>query len=132
MVVAVPREPRTASKRAEASPFHVRPERGPLVRSVEVDIEVRILDAAESRHRAPMTGAELPPRLHLQVSERREVLVRQRAGDEIVVGAARAEEPRAGVPKRRRAFHDDVAVGHTHRGRPLELGAPGTVVDDQQ
>ena len=96
MVVAVARGPSTASNRADASPFVMsEPKRRATVGVVEVEREVRVLHAAESRQGEPVPGPEVPPRLHLEVGERREVLVGDAPRHEVVVGAPGAEQPGA-------------------------------------
>ena len=79
-----------------------------------------------------MARTEFPTRLQLKVGERREILIEKRAGDQVIVGAACAEEPRAVVPERRRAFQHDVPVRDADRRRALKVSAPGTGLDDQQ
>ena len=60
-----------------------------------VEPEVGVLAAREAKTGTAVFGAELPPRLELHASERRQVLVGDEAGDQVVLRPPPAQQPRA-------------------------------------
>ena len=110
LVAALP-STRIEAHRAQVVP-RLRNEAAAVARRVGlvVEAEVGVLAAREAQHREPVARAENPPRLELQVGERRQVLVGDDAGDEVVVRAPPAHQPRAVAG--RRSLHDDVRIGH--------------------
>ena len=87
----------------------------PHVHIVIVDAKITALSAAQSEDRQLAPRARRPRRLGLEVVEAGKGLVADEIGDDIVVGAACAHQPRSAVDPRNGTFDDDVRIRDAQR-----------------
>ena len=126
-------EQRLEPKRGEVVP-RLREETAHLARRgvllVVVQPEVRVLAARQTQDRQAVSWPERPVGLKLHVGERRQVLVGDKACDQVVVGPPAGHQPRSTT--RRASLEHHVGVGHAGRRRSADVALAHSVVDNEQ